>query len=734
MLSWSTLHRAVICGALIGISLLAPPIRACDFDDDDGPDIGLVLSGGGALASTQIGVLQVLEELGVPIHCISGTSMGSVVGALYATGYRAEEIEQIFAEAPWNELFNAPLRRRDNGYLEKERRDRFLTGYVGGIGEDGSFLLPGGLASMSELKAFYRSLLFAVPRDSDFDELVVPFRAVATDISTGEAHVFRGGDLVEAVLASMALPAVFAPREIDGRAYLDGGLAQNLPVQAVLDMGADIVIAIDLTLKPPELEPTASIADVTQQLGRLLVWQNHKHQLALLDDDDLLIRPESEGFSITAFDRVMEGVARGRAAVEASREGLEHIRRTARPASRAPRPEIPSFEPQIAIANSTVIDDDAVLTRLDYAPSDLDDATLLSRKLRDIRSFGGFGEVDFSHDGIRPVLVLNERPLGRTLISMGLRAQSNLDGDSNYGLLAEVSRRPFSSNGGELRLSGEFGTNLGATVELHQPFGANSRFFVQPGIEYRAEEILFDIADFRVGEFWQQAGNLRLRLGRELGAWGVLSAETIATVGRVRPQVTVDPDTFQTEKYALLGVGARFAVDTLDSGHWPLAGSRLISSIQYLESLDEQGQNTKYRLSFLQAAHKGSFGFGFRVRAESVDSDDDEPIEILSLGGFRQLSAFSPNSLPTNRYALASVEVFRRLTNTDQVFSLPLYAGLSVEYANVAFDLFSQGAEENIGSVGVYLGADTPIGPTSIGIGLSDEGRYAVFLNIGTTF
>lgn len=728
------MYRSLTLLLVLLAGAFAAPVLGCDFDDDDGPDVALVLSGGGALASTQIGALILIEELGIPIHCVAGTSMGAVVGALYAGGYSPQEIREIFQDVRWGELFNPPRKRRDRGYLEKEREDEYLSDYVAGFGENG-VLLPGGVASMAGLKAFYRELLFHVPVNGDFDDLTVPYRAVATDVSTGKARAFGEGDLVEAMLASMALPAVFGPRLIDGRVYLDGGLAENLPVKTAVAMGADIIIAIDNTLEPPELGPNTSFADIAQQLGRLLVWQNYQDQVALLDEDDVLIRPDVTGFSISEFSRVEDGVARGQAATREQIPRLRRIAGMARPAPTPPRERTtPEIDRSLRVENSSVIDDERVLARLDLEVQDFDRPERVQRKLRDLASFGGFGEVDLSQDGLSPVLTVKERPLGRTLVSMGLRAQSNLDGDSNYGLLARVSQRPFSRKGGELSLSTELGTNLGVTAELYQPFGNDGRFFAQPTLGFRAQEILFDIEDFRVGEFWQQSGTFQVRVGRELGDWGILALDALATTGRVRPQVTVAPDVFTTERYTLAGGGAKFGVDTLDRGNWPVAGARLDLSAQFLREVDESAQNNKYRFSYLQAASFGSFGFALRLQGESIESENDDPVEILALGGFRRLSAFSPNSLPTNRYGLASVEVFRRLTGTDAVFSFPLYAGMTLEYANVAFDFFDQGVEENYGAVGAYLGADTLIGPIALGFGHSDEGRYSFFLNIGTAF
>jgi NTE family protein len=332
------------------------------------------------------------------------------------------------------------------------------------------------------------------------------------------------------------------------------------------------------------------------------------------------------------------------------------------------------------------------------------------------------------------VLSLRGRALGRTLVSTGLRARSNLDGDSNFALLTRISRRPFSSGGGELAFSGQFGTDIGTTLELYQPVGGAGRFFVEPSVSYLAEELLFDFDDIRIGEFWQQAGTAQVRVGRELGEWGVISVEALTTGGRVRPQVTIFDaiEPFETDAYWLAGVGARLGVDTLDTGDWPRAGMRLMASAQHLESVQDSATNNKYRLALLKGAGFGAFGINLRVRGELIQSENDDPVELLALGGFRQLSAFSPNSILADEYLLGGLEVFRRLTSEGGVVDLPVYLGLTLEYANVQLDLLGQ--ERNLGAVGLYLGAATPVGPVQFGVGFSDEGRYSFFLNVGRAY
>jgi NTE family protein len=732
----SCIRLLIRLAAIAACCVLTRPVLACVNPTGDGPTVALVLSGGGALANTQIGAMSVIEELDIPIHCIVGTSMGSVVAAFYAAGYEVDEIRRIFQDSPWPQLMGNVTSRRDLPYLEKERRDEYYSDYIAGITPAG-LQLPGGLIGMGNLQFHFRQLLTHVPLDIDFDhDLRMPFRAVAMNLSTGEATAFGRGDLVEAMLASMAVPGVFTPRFINGEVYVDGGLAQNLPVQTALDMGADIVIGIDLTIEPPKMDERVAITDLTLQLNRLTVWKAYKEQLELLSELDVVIQPDIEGLGVGSFELAELGYARGREAVEPHREALLSIRELAAPAADGDiAPGRPPAESQVPrIVNKSKIRDSAIQTRVALDSDIIEDPERLQRRLRDLASFGGFGEVDLAVGRLAPVLTVKERPLGTTLIQAGVRATSNFDGDSNFAALGRVSRRPLLPGGGEFSLSGAFGTDLGVTAELYKPFGTEKRLFLQPTLAYRAEEILFDIEGVRIGEFWQQATTFQTRLGREIGQWGLLSVEGLITDGRIRPQVTIAPEIFPTDNYTLGGVGLRFATDTLDNIGFPHRGTRFTLAVQRLADLEDGDTSNKARLSLITAGTRGRTSVVLRVRGEIIESESNDPVEILSLGGFRRLSAFSPNSLPNDQYLLGVVEVFHRFGSLEQVAALPIYAGVTLEYANVQFEAFDPLLQRNYGSVGAYLGADTVLGPVFLGAGVSDAGRYTFFLNIGRNF
>ncbi|MEM9668726.1 MAG: patatin-like phospholipase family protein [Pseudomonadota bacterium] len=722
-----------VLASLLGVFF---PASACDFDDEDGLDIALVLSGGGAFTTTQVGAMTLIEELGVPIHCVLGTSMGSVTGAMYAGGYSAEEIADIYRDRDWAAIFRGGVSRNEKPYLQKENEDQYFSDYVAGLGPNG-ITLPGGFGDMSGLQAEFRKLFSHLSNDIDFStDLRVPYRAVAMDLSTGDAKAFADGDVVQSILASMAVPGVFSPREIDDRLYVDGGMASQLPVRIAKEMGADIVIALDTTVEPPELSGAQSIASASQQIVRITVYRNWLDDIANLTEDDLLLQPSLEGLSTASFNRAEQGLASGRKEAEAFRDRLLAIRAKAAPLrDQILDPSVP-FDggDELLLVNASPVGDSIILDRLDYEAGDIDEDQSIDTRLRNLASFGAFGDVDLSRSRTGPLLTVAPRALGRNLLQAGLRASTTFDGDAQYSLLGRISRRPVNRFGGEASLSLEVGTDFGATLQYYQPFGASGRFFFIPVLSYRGEEILFDIADTRLAEFFEQRGDFRVRFGRELGDWGIVSVESVITAGRIEPQLSIAPDVFIPNNFQQGGLGIFFGADTLNRSVWPTSGYRLLTSVETLFDFDGGEDTEKFNLFGTAAFELGALGFQVRGQFESVQEPNNEPVEILDLGGFRRLSAFTESSIPNNEYLLVTGEVFHRLTSTDAIVNFPVYVGATLEYANAEFDIFTQGLNEDIFSGSVYLGAETILGPAFLGTGFSDEGDFALFLHFGRAF
>ena len=287
------------------------------------PKVGLVLSGGGALGLAHVGVLKVMEQERVPVHFISGTSMGSIVGAAYAAGLSVEEMEKEFLAVDWDDLFNENVPREEIPYRLKSGRDRRIVGDAKiGLGE-GTTLAPIAFVQGQKLLPLFQRIFVRVKSPIAFDELPVPFRAVAADIENGEEVVIESGDLATAARASMAVPGFFAPVEVHGRVLVDGGIVNNLPIDLGLKAGCDVLIVIDLPEKPKTREELKTLGAVSGQVLGFMLDQNVQRSKKLLRPQDIYVTPELEGFSATSFNAVAELIARGE---KAGQQVIERLR------------------------------------------------------------------------------------------------------------------------------------------------------------------------------------------------------------------------------------------------------------------------------------------------------------------------------------------------------------------------------------------------------------------------
>ncbi len=381
----------------------------------DRPKIGLVLSGGGAKGFAHIGTLKMLDSLRVPVDYIAGTSMGGIVGALYSIGYKGLELEKLAFRSDWQEIFTDEPPRKMLPYFQKKDTGRYQLEF----GIQGSKLTtPSALIFGQKISLLFSSLTFPHERTTDFDELPIPFRCVAVDLVTGKQVVLKSGSLAKAMRATMAIPTIFSPVEWGDSLLVDGGLVNNLPVDVVREMGADVVIAIDVGTPLKKREQLNSALDILEQSISMLgldLWRKN------IEKADILISPDITGFTVADFgnDKIEKIIQIGNHAARQSlpeliamkeKYNLQQVENSANLEFLAKRARIHSLQ----ITGYTSRPFKSIYEELNLKPGDVFDPTLLNSRIAEIRASGHFENIHYEiipmSDGfVRLLIRIKER-------------------------------------------------------------------------------------------------------------------------------------------------------------------------------------------------------------------------------------------------------------------------------------------------------------------------------------
>jgi NTE family protein len=450
------------------------------------PRIGLVLSGGGARGGAHLGVLKVLEEMHVPIDVIVGTSAGSIIGAAYASGMPVAQIEKEMGLLRTELLFRdvdrrgTPLRNKANDAIN----------YVGPeIGLHGSSIaLPKGVVAGVSIEAVLRQLT-ARQRDDDFDKLPIRFRAVATDLASSQMVVIDRGSLAVAVRASMAIPAVVDPVELDGRLLVDGGLSRNLPIDVARALGAERIIAINIGTPLRTRDEITGILSVSDQISRILTNTNVNRSLSELQPGDLLITPDLGSVQTSDFDRMPEAAKAGEAAAHLAREQIAAF--SVEPAAyaqwqaalvgvrAAPSERIDA----VRVTGTQRVNPEVIVDSMQTRAGQLFDPALIDEDMKRIYARGDFERVSYTIDtdpALGRVLTADvaEKSWGPDYLRFGLGLSSDLRGDSFFSLVATYRRTWLNALGAEWRTDARIGHSDRLSTEFYQPLTPAQRVFV----------------------------------------------------------------------------------------------------------------------------------------------------------------------------------------------------------------------------------------------------------------
>lgn len=730
----------MLCLITASAALSAPVLAdsVCKINTTDRPKIGLVLGGGGARGAAHIGVIQALHEMRVPVDYIAGTSMGALIGGLHATGMTPDELRDLMEDIDWADMFSDNVPREDRPWRRKTDDDLGLYGAKLGLSKDGALLPPGAVAGQKVL-FLLESLIAQREQTDDFDYLPIPFRAVAVDIVAAEAVVIDSGRLSRAMRSSMALPAVFDPVDDGDRLLVDGGVLMNVPVSVGKEMGADIIIAVDVGSPLALKENVDNLLKVLFQLTGVVTVENTRQQLALLGEDDFIVKPPiSDEISTGSFARAAEAIPAGYTETMKFRTKLETLsisqsdwdRRLTRIAGCVDGAPTIEF---LRVNNQSRYSDEVINKRLNVDIGHVLDIRALEVQLSDIYSLGFLQNVSYQiiHEDDRIGVQVDVLPdtRGTSFFEYGVGLNST-DFMSSFNLRLGYLRTHIDGYGGEFRALVQLGQDFGVMTELYKPLGPGLRWIFHPRIAAEKSDLnVYDDNGNRLYQVAVQEAIIDAGLERLFGNNGMIKAGVRVGGGDVEMNIG-DPN-FDAFDFSRGEVYVAANYDTQDNRFFPGSGSSAYLAIgQSRKSLGADEDFEQVRANWIKAWTHGRHSY--LASAEiGLSSDDAIPVQSLfRLGGFPRMSGYDYNELlGENIYLGIAGYRYKMLEGSI----LPGYLGATFEVGN-ASSSYDQLFDEQIYSGSLYFGIDSLIGPMYIGVGMAEGGRYLPFLTIGSIF
>jgi NTE family protein len=699
--------------------------------------IGLALSGGGALGLTEIGVIQWLEQNHIPVDRVAGTSMGSIIAAMYATGMSPAEIQRFAEGIDWDDTLLPEPTYPQLGYRRKQdRRDYQIKSALGlkhGLNGPNGFNPGHGVGLLLDRIAFPESGI------ATFDDLPIPFRCVATDMLSGDRMVLHDGSLVTAVRASMAIPGVFTPVEINGRVLADGGMVENIPVEAVREMGTDpvTVIAVDLRIPLGEPQQLETLTGVLARALSVMILQNERRSLALAN---ATITVDVGNFSDTDYDRLPELIRLGYRSAAAQATALlplaikDEAEWQQYLAARSARRRLePNAVQSVAVEGGDSDQDRRLEHHLKSATRGPLDLPKLETQLTRVAGEGQFdrlGYEGFTRDGVPALRVTaHEKTYGPPFVDLAVNVDGSGVAAFDFSAGARITFMDVEHQGGEWRNDLLLGSSNLAATEFYQPLG-NSHLFVAPYAFVSKLPRNAFTGQTRVAVFGDERAGGGFDLGyntsRSELRWGyeIFSGKLAPLIGSAGlPSVSGSTGEFR----------ARYVWDGQDSPSVPSRGTRIVANLsRVLQSpglLHPIGQLDVQTSTFIPTGPKTSLflvasgGTTFRGAAG--------PFQQFALGGAFRLGAYLPQEFVGNHYAYSSLGFRRELYHLPQLVGGKIYWGGWYE-AGTAFN--DPGAVVVRGTFNLGVIAETIVGPIALATSVSPTGQSRVNFSIGRLF
>ncbi len=715
---------------------LALALSAQAAADTSRPKIGLVLGGGGARGAAHIGVLEILEELRIPVDCIAGTSMGALIAGAYATGLTPAMMRKEMAEADWDTMFSDIPDFSDANYRYKETLRRFIPGSELGVSSDG-VRFPPGVVDGVKIKLFFNKLVGANRSERLIEKLPLPVSMIATDIGNGERVVMREGSLTTAMRASMSVPGLLAPAMRDGRKLVDGGLVDNVPIAEARERcNADIVIAVNVGSPLLPADSVGSLLTISAQMVNILTEQNVTRSLATLKPTDIYIKPDLGTITAANFSRNAEAADRGRAAAEEVRAQLARLGTDAtqyaewrEPIDRVYKPK-PVID-EIEIAGLKRVNPAMVERQLTIKPGEQLGTSNIDRDVLRIYGDGFYQSVDYQLLNLRDRNILRILPVEKSWGPDYLRFALNLETDTNQGssfaLRAAYQKTLINELGAEMLASVGIGSGLGAGLTFYQPLDPTQRFFVEAGLKYERGLLNIYQNNERVAQYANANTALGLWAGTNIGIMGQ------ARLGWIEQKRSFERDigspslpNFDT---SYSGWAASLSLDQMNRLYFPTRG--WATRFDYFDS-SEAG------FSRAEADIQGAFSLGqtvFTGRVNYVGSPKGQLpfFNAGKLGGFLNMSAFARGQILGDDIVYAGIRAEQIIGTFPMGLRGDMRLGFALEGAHVGtyYTETNLSGTSILNSAALYLGGETPFGPAYLGFGYSTNGASNLFLSIG---
>jgi len=707
-------------------------------DSPSRPRVGLVLAGGGAKGGAHVGVIKVLEEMHVQVDCIAGTSMGALIGAGYASGIPAAGLEKFLLGVDWKEVVGGVGQRGLQPIEQKRAGVTYSNNFEMGL-KDKRVIMPGGVVNTSSIEDLLRTYVATARMQPNFDHLPIPYRAVATDMVTGDMVVMGSGDLATAMRASMAIPGAFAPVVTDKYILADGGMVRNIPVDVARDLCADVVIVVNLVEPDVSREKLQTAMQLMSRSNGVMIEANEKLQLATLTDRDLLIDVHMGDIGTADFERVPDTIPLGEAAARAAAPSLA---RFTVPAAQyqAWRQKVTSSQDieaklaDVRYEGLERVNPEYLAERAQVRPGDKVDVATISEEAQRMSALQDFESVEYklTGDPANPTLewLPQEKRWGPDYLKFDLGLYGSAGGDLAFVIYGKHTKTWVNSLGAEWRNEAQLGYDNMFRTSFYQPLDVGQRWFVEPRAlaQLTIEDLFIDderVARYRFGDFGTGLDfgvNLANRAQARLGYTYTHRTLDVDTGARLLPEGSHDD----------AGLAFSTTYDSRDTAFNPTKG--LVAALEYLRSDKSLGADRDWERI------EAGMGFALPVRKDVVwatlaggsDLGDNQlpPDRLFAIGGPGSFPGYELGQVRARAYWTASGSYNWKMTDIMSIRGQALYAGVGLEAGRTYERLdFVDDGEVYGGSV--YISGRTQAGPLTVGIGMTSTDAWALWLAIG---